>query len=130
MNLDGVFPPVATPFLSGAGPVDLDALRFNVRRWMATGLRGLVVLGSNGEAALLDEDEADAVIGAAREYVPADRVLIETDSPYLAPVPHRGRRNEPAWVRLVAARVAAETGTSPEVVAARTTANFEALFRP
>lgn len=76
MNLDGVFPPVATPFLSGAGPVDLDALRFNARRWMATDLLGLVVLGSNGEAALLDEDEADAVIGAAREYVPADRVLI------------------------------------------------------
>ena len=76
MILDGVFPPVATPFLSGAGPVDLDALRFNARRWMSTGLRGLVVLGSNGEAALLDEDEADAVIGAARECVPADRVLI------------------------------------------------------
>jgi 4-hydroxy-2-oxoglutarate aldolase len=76
MNLDGVFPPVATPFLSGAGPVDLDALRFNARRWMATGLRGLVVLGSNGEAALLDEDEADAVVGAARECVPRDRLLI------------------------------------------------------
>lgn len=71
-------------------------------------------------------DNVRALLGS----VPADRVLIETDSPYLAPVPHRGRRNEPAWVRLVAARVAAETGTSPEVVAARTTANFEALFRP
>ncbi len=60
--------------------------------------------------------------------VPADRCLVETDTPYLAPVPHRGQRNEPAYVVEIAARVAAETGTTPEELAARTTDNFYRLF--
>jgi TatD DNase family protein len=55
--------------------------------------------------------------------VPADRLLIETDAPYLAPVPHRGRRNEPAFVRHVAEAVAAHLGEAAASVAARTTAN-------
>ena len=55
--------------------------------------------------------------------VPADRLLVETDSPYLAPVPFRGKRNEPARVRQVAEAVAAHLGDSLEGVAARTTAN-------
>jgi Tat protein secretion system quality control protein TatD with DNase activity len=45
-------------------------------------------------------------------------------------VPHRGRRNEPAWVVVVAERIAVETGETPEAVSARTAANFDALFRP
>ena len=55
-------------------------------------------------------------------------LLFETDCPYLAPVPHRGRRNEPAYLPLVLHRVAALLGQSPEAVAAATTRNAAALF--
>jgi TatD DNase family protein len=61
--------------------------------------------------------------------LPLERILVETDSPYLAPVPHRGKRNEPAHVRLVADAVAAIKGISPERVAAVTTENFFRLFK-
>ncbi|MCL5677428.1 MAG: TatD family hydrolase, partial [Firmicutes bacterium] len=60
--------------------------------------------------------------------VPEDRLLVETDSPYLAPVPYRGRRNEPAHVRLVAEAVASLRGVSLEQLAAATTANAKRLF--
>ena len=63
----------------------------------------------------------------ARE-VPADRMLVETDSPYLAPVPHRGKSNQPAWVREVAQCIAGVRGESLEQVAERTTENFFRLF--
>jgi TatD DNase family protein len=62
--------------------------------------------------------------------VPADRLLIETDSPYLAPVPHRGKRNEPAHVSRVAEVIAEARGTTPEQVATLTRANFERIFAP
>ena len=62
--------------------------------------------------------------------VPLDRVLIETDSPFLAPVPHRGKRNEPAYVARVAQTVAEMHGLSADDVRRRTAANFHALFRP
>ena len=62
--------------------------------------------------------------------VPSDRLLVETDSPYLAPVPHRGKRNEPAYVAKVVDHVAAARGVPPAVVAAETDRNFDALFRP
>lgn len=55
--------------------------------------------------------------------VPGDRLLIETDSPYLAPVPHRGKRNEPAYVVEVARAVAAELGVDVDAVARQTTRN-------
>ena len=67
----------------------------------------------------------DALIRA----VPDDRLLVESDSPYLAPVPHRGRRNEPAWVGLTAARVAAARTMSPADVASITARNARRLFR-
>ena len=67
----------------------------------------------------------DAVIRA----VPDDRLLIESDAPYLAPVPHRGRRNEPAWVALTAGRVAAARGVDADVVGASTARNARRLFR-
>jgi len=67
---------------------------------------------------------------AALPQVPANRLLVETDSPYLAPVPHRGKRNEPARVATVVERVAAARGETPDIVAAQTDANFDALFRP
>ena len=71
--------------------------------------------------------------GALREtarLVPLDRVLTETDSPFLAPVPHRGTRNEPAHVTLVAAALADLHGLAAADLAARTTANFHTLFGP
>jgi len=60
--------------------------------------------------------------------VPLDRLLVETDAPYLAPVPHRGRRNEPAFVAATAAFVAELKGVDAESLAAATTANFYDLF--
>ena len=62
-------------------------------------------------------------------FVPLDRCLIETDSPYLAPVPFRGRTNSPAYVPYVAQQIAALKGQSVEQVAAATSANFERLFK-
>ncbi|MGC1817941.1 MAG: TatD family hydrolase [Casimicrobiaceae bacterium] len=60
--------------------------------------------------------------------VPLERMLIETDSPYLAPVPHRGRRNQPAWVRHVAEEVARLRGVPVSTIATATTDNFFRLF--
>ncbi|MDE2359388.1 MAG: TatD family hydrolase [Betaproteobacteria bacterium] len=60
--------------------------------------------------------------------VPLDRMLIETDSPYLAPVPHRGRRNQPAWVRHVAEEIARLRGVPVATIATATTGNFFRLF--
>jgi TatD DNase family protein len=62
--------------------------------------------------------------------VPLDRALIETDSPFLAPPPHRGKRNEPAYVARVADALAALHGISVEEACRLTTANFHALFGP
>lgn len=75
VTLAGIYPPIATPF-DADGDVDFAALRFNADRWMKTALRGLVVLGSNGEVALVDEDEAERIVGEVRALVPRDRLLI------------------------------------------------------
>lgn len=64
----------------------------------------------------------------AAALCPLDRLLIETDSPYLAPVPHRGRRNQPAYVAVVGAAVAAARGTTTEHVAAVTLSNTRVAF--
>jgi len=61
-------------------------------------------------------------------YVPLDRCLIETDSPYLAPVPYRGKTNNPSYVPFVARQIAELKGVSVEDVAQATTENFERLF--
>ncbi len=63
-------------------------------------------------------------------FVPLDRCLIETDSPYLAPVPYRGKTNTPALVPYVAAELARVKGLDVQEVAQATTANFDRLFRP
>jgi len=61
-------------------------------------------------------------------FVPADRLLVETDAPYLAPVPHRGRRNEPAWVAETASAVAAARDMTLPDLAAAVAGNYAALF--
>jgi 4-hydroxy-2-oxoglutarate aldolase len=71
----GIYTPIATPFRDD-GAVDERALAANVGRWMTTPLTGLVVLGSNGEAATLEDDEADRVVDVVRAGVPASRRLI------------------------------------------------------
>lgn len=67
-------------------------------------------------------------IQAAAKYVPADRILVETDAPFLAPVPKRGKPNEPAYVKYTADFVAQLRGETPERIAETTTENFYRLF--
>lgn len=66
---------------------------------------------------------------AVAATIRADRFLVETDSPYLTPVPHRGKRNEPAFVALTAACLAEVRGVTPEQIGEQTTANARRLFR-
>lgn len=69
-----------------------------------------------------------ASIREAARITPADRLLLETDAPYLAPVPYRGKRNEPAFVTHTAAVIASVRNESQEQVAKETTANFQRIF--
>jgi TatD DNase family protein len=71
----------------------------------------------------------NAGVAETLEKLPKDRILLETDSPFLAPVPHRGKRNEPSFTRVVAERVAEVWQTSVEEVAQITSANADRLFR-
>ncbi len=105
-------------------------------------LRGVCHSFSEGEASTRSVVEMGLYVGISgmvtfrradnvREVVRTagmDRILVETDSPYLAPVPHRGRRNEPAWVRHVAEAVAKEFELETVEVAARATASTRQLF--
>jgi TatD DNase family protein len=81
-------------------------------------------LSISGIAAFPKSQDLRAIFAKA----PVDRLLLETDSPYLAPPPHRGRRNEPAFVAHTAQAVAAVFGMTPGALAAQTTANFDRLF--
>lgn len=65
---------------------------------------------------------------ALLRLAPADRILVESDAPYLAPVPHRGKRNEPAWVSLTLARLAEARGVATDMLGERTSANAAELF--
>ena len=74
-RLRGIFPPIPTTF-DDRGDLDTAAIASNVRQWMTTGLKGILALGSNGEAGFVDEDESDRVITAVRAAIPADRLLL------------------------------------------------------
>lgn len=78
-------------------------------------------------AGIVTFPKADALRETARR-APADRLLVETDAPYLAPAPFRGKRNEPAYVAKVVERMAAIRSVLPDELARHTTANFERLF--
>jgi 4-hydroxy-2-oxoglutarate aldolase len=103
MNLSGVFAPIPTPF-DRDGAVDAGKLRTALARFVARPLTGFIILGSNGEAVLLDEHESDRVIAAAREAVPKERPFIVGT----------GRESTQASVR--AARRAAELGADAVLV--------------
>lgn len=76
MELSGVFAPATTPFDPVTGDVDVISLRSNVRRWLESPLRGIVLFGSTGEGVLLDEDEKVRLTGATRDLMGADRLLL------------------------------------------------------
>lgn len=78
-------------------------------------------------AGILTFPKATALRDAVR-IVPDDRILVETDAPYLAAVPHRGKRNEPAWVVGTLEAAARERGVEPAAFAMRVRENFERLF--
>jgi TatD DNase family protein len=119
-----------------------DCLSLIAEHWIATGLGGILhcFTGSTDHARrALDMGfmisfagnitfpKAQPIRDAAK-IVPPDRMLIETDSPYLAPIPHRGQRNEPAFVKEVARQIAELRGTTIEEIAAQTTQNFYRFF--
>lgn len=82
----------------------------------AVGIGGIVTFKNSGLAEVV-------------EQIPLDRIVLETDSPYLAPTPHRGKRNIPSYIPLVAARVAQAKGVSVEDVASQTTAIATNIFK-
>lgn len=88
------------------------------------------LIAVNGIATFPLKKNADPILAIDRtiERIPGDRLLIETDAPYLAPSPYRGKRNEPAYVEEVAKHVAAVRGMTLEEVAAQTTQNARELF--
>jgi 4-hydroxy-2-oxoglutarate aldolase len=107
----GIFTPITTPFAADDS-VDEGALRRNVGRWMKTPLTGLVVLGSNGEAAQLEDVEADRVIDIVRSEVPPTRPLIA------------GTGRESTRATIAATRRAAAAGVDAAMV--RTPSFFKA----
>lgn len=119
-----------------------DLLRLIREHWVSTGLGGILhcFTGTVENArAVLDAGFVVSFAGMitypkaqnlrdAAAIVPLDRMLIETDSPYLAPIPHRGKRNEPAYVVEVARTVAGLRGVSCEEIGRQTTQNFYNFF--
>jgi TatD DNase family protein len=119
-----------------AWPDTLDVLR---REWSGPGIlhcftgdeaqaREALALGFHlSFGGVLTFNKSESVRQAAAS-VPDDRLLVETDAPYLAPVPHRGKRNEPAFMVETVRRLAAVRGVDPEHIATVTTGNFERLM--
>ena len=119
-----------------------DCLRLIREQWAPSGLGGILhCFTGNSDQAKQALDMGFMVsfagnitfpkaqqIRDAALAVPLDRILIETDSPFLAPVPHRGKRNEPVFVKEVAVQLGELRGISPEEVGAQTTHNFYRFF--
>lgn len=119
-----------------------DTFALLEQHWRPTGLGGIMHCFSGGPAeaqrsldlgfhvsfAGIVTFPKSLDIQAAAKIVPSERLLIETDAPFLAPVPHRGKRNEPAFVVNTAAKVAELRGTSADDIAELTSANFRALM--
>jgi TatD DNase family protein len=119
-----------------------DSLRMLREHWAPTGLGGVLHCFSGDldtakqgmDMAFLISFAGPLTFPKAQELrdvakqVPRDLLLIETDAPYLAPVPHRGKRNEPAFVAEVCKRLAEVHGVTAEEMAGRTAANFSKLF--
>ena len=111
--------------------------------WMHTGLGGVMhCFGAGWEQARRSLDMGFLISFAGNltypkaqplrdvaARLPLDSVLVETDAPWLAPAPDRGKRNEPAWVIRTAQTLAATLGVEEQEVAQRTTKNFQRLFR-
>jgi TatD DNase family protein len=126
------------------GPADAwgELLALLAEHWQPTGLPGIMHCFSGAvEHARRSLDlgfyisfagnltyPAAKTIREAAAFAPADRILVETDAPFLAPIPLRGQRNEPAYVAHTAAALAELRGISPTSLAALTTANFHTLF--
>lgn len=89
--------------------------------------RGLALGGYVSFSGIITFRNAEEIRAVAKA-VPADRYLVETDAPYLAPIPHRGQSNEPGFVRHTAAKLAEIRGIELERLEAETTANFGRLF--
>ena len=119
-----------------------DCLRLIQEQWASSGLGGILhcFTGNTAQAKnALDMGfmvsfagnvtfpKAQQIRDAAME-IPMDRMLIETDSPFLAPIPYRGRRNEPAYVKEVARQLGDLRGVSTEEIGARTSENFYRFF--
>lgn len=108
-----------------AGPFSCVMHCFTASAALAETALGLgFYLSISGIATFRSADDLRAIFAAA----PRDRLLVETDSPYLAPSPHRGRRNEPAFVADTARAMAAALGMETAEFAALTSANFDRLF--
>jgi TatD DNase family protein len=106
---------VATVFHCFTGGLDMAKAALDLGAWLS--FAGIVTFPKALE------------LREVARMVPADRFLVETDSPYLAPVPHRGKRNEPAFVSRVVEVVAGLRGEAPHRVADRTTESFAQVFR-
>jgi len=96
-------------------PGDMELAREAIRMNFYIGLGGTTTFKKSSSSAVA-------------RALPVERLLLETDCPYLAPVPHRGKRNEPAFVRFVAERIAQERAMPLDTLAAVTSANARTLF--
>lgn len=119
-----------------------DCLRMISEQWTSSGLGGVLhcFTGNTAQAkhaldmGFMISFAGNVTFPKARQIrdaalaVPTDRMLIETDSPFLAPIPHRGKRNEPAFVREVARQIGALRGLSAEEIGVQTTQNFQNFF--
>ncbi|MBI1740460.1 MAG: TatD family hydrolase [Acidobacteriales bacterium] len=120
-----------------------DCLALTAEHWTSSGLGGILhcFTGTVGHARRgldlgfmisfagnITFPKAQSIREAA-QLVPLDRMLIETDSPYLAPIPHRGQRNEPAFVKEVARQIGELRGMSAEEIGSQTAQNFCRFFK-